>query len=285
MDKPIIIISTGRSGSTVFADMLSYHKDLVFISQITSKVPKMLWLSRLFLRLSKIPAIGKVIKRLIKISEGYPFWDTLSPVFSNPEYNLTEVDLVESDRVNIINKLNKLRINKNSRLLIKITGWPRIGYLLKIFPDAYFVNIIRDGRAVAYSLMNVDFWSGNLNSDKWRIGPLSIDEKELYEKHGRTEVALAGIYWNKLVEAFENDIKQNNPKIFTVKYEDFCKNRDDIMVNVIKFCELREKSEFNRVVHKYLLSDNNKKWERNLSISDQEILNDVTKKLRNKLGY
>ena len=40
---------------------------------------------------------------------------------------------------------------RRPRLLCKITGWPRIGFLHAVFPKREFINVIRDGRAVASS--------------------------------------------------------------------------------------------------------------------------------------
>src|SRR6202035_2477728 len=44
----------------------------------------------------------------------------------------------------------------------RIANNRRIPQLLAAFPDARFVSIVRDGRAVAYSLSRVDWWDDDI---------------------------------------------------------------------------------------------------------------------------
>ena len=44
--------------------------------------------------------------------------------------------------------------------LHKFTGWPRAGLLHAVFPEARFVHVVRDGRAVASSLVQQPWWDG-----------------------------------------------------------------------------------------------------------------------------
>ena len=44
--------------------------------------------------------------------------------------------------------------------LHKFTGWPRAGLLHAVFPEARFVHVVRDGRAVASSLVQQPWWPG-----------------------------------------------------------------------------------------------------------------------------
>ena len=49
---------------------------------------------------------------------------------------------------------------KRDRLLLKISGWPKIGILFEIFEGAKFVHVARDGRAVVNSPLDTYFWNG-----------------------------------------------------------------------------------------------------------------------------
>jgi len=285
MERPIIVIGSGRSGSTAFARVLANHGRLVYMSQLTSKLPRLLFLSRFYLRLTQLPIVGSSLRRVFKMAEAYSLWNIMAENFARPRRNIDGNDVLAGDDETIRKTLDKLSVKKNSRLLIKITGWPRIGYLLKVFPDAVFINVIRDGRAVANSLMNSDFWWGRKGPVGWRLGPLPEDQEKIYEKHGRSLTALAGIYWNILMEATEDDINRFKPSLINVRYEDFCSNKIELMKKVCDFCNLDWNARFEREVTLKRLENNNFKWQTELDEKDRAILNDVTLDWRKKLGY
>ena len=66
-----------------------------------------------------------------------------------------------------------------------MTGWPRAGFLHAVFPDARYVNVIRDGRAVANSWLQMDWWLGYRGPEHWHFGPLSDEHREVWERSGR----------------------------------------------------------------------------------------------------
>lgn len=283
--KPIIIVGSGRSGSTAFARTLSNHRDLVYMTQLTSKIPRFLFLSRLYLRITKLPVIGNPARKIFKLAEAYSLWDRVAGNFSRPRRNIRGEDVLDGDDIRIRKTLAKLLINENSRLLLKLTGWPRIGYMLKIFPDAVFINVQRDGRAVAYSLMNSDFWLGSKGPEGWRLGLLPEDQQRKYVKYNKNLVALAGIYWNILMDALEKDVKDLSPGIMDVKYEEFCFDIKNTMKTVCDFCDLEWYDGFEKSISKNKMVNMNYKWKSELSAEDAEILRNVTSEWCEKLGF
>ena len=73
MNKPIIVFGTGRSGTTLLAKIMSFADEVVYPSQITSRLPHKLVVSKIYLLISKSKIFGKFARRLIRISEAYPF--------------------------------------------------------------------------------------------------------------------------------------------------------------------------------------------------------------------
>ena len=63
--------------------------------------------------------------------------------------------------------MSKLLAEYRNRLLLKITRWPMIGFLLEIFEEAKFVHMMRDGRAVTNSMLNVGFGRGRGGPKNW----------------------------------------------------------------------------------------------------------------------
>ena len=128
---------------------------------------------------------------------------------------------------------------RRNRLLLKITGWPRIGYLNEMFEDARFIHIMRDGRAVASSLMHVDFWRGWYGPQGWRAGMLSPEDQALWESYDRSFTALAGIEWRIQMRAMEAARKQLDPRLFMeVRHEAFCEQPMKTFRRVLEFAEL-----------------------------------------------
>ena len=84
-----------------------------------------------------------------------------------------------------------------------LTGWPRAGFIRAAFPETRFVHVVRDGRAVANSWLQMGWWRGYHGPEAWHLGPLPAGRIAEWEDSGRSFVVLAGLGWKMLIEAFE----------------------------------------------------------------------------------
>ena len=84
-----------------------------------------------------------------------------------------------------------------------LTGWPRTGLLRAAYPDAKFVHVVRDGRSVANSWLQMGWWDGYRGPDNWYLGPLSRADQTEWEDSDRSFVVLAGIGWRILMNAMD----------------------------------------------------------------------------------
>ena len=89
IEKPIFIIGTGRSGTTIFHDLLSKHKQLTWLSQLLTVFPKNIFFNKLLMHLIDFPIIGFFLKKIIKTTEPYSFWEENIRGFSRPCRDLT----------------------------------------------------------------------------------------------------------------------------------------------------------------------------------------------------
>ncbi len=286
IEKPIFIVGTGRCGSTVFHKIFCEHPNVAWLSTLCNKFPQKPSINRLLLKAIDYPIIEKNIKQRIIPSESYSFWDYLYRGFSNSFRDLVKDDVTYKVKQNVKHALNVMLTHKKYRLLIKITGWPRIGFLSEIFTDAKFIHIVRDGRAVVNSFLNVDWWLGWRGPLNWRWGELSPSQNEEWERFNKSFVALACIEWKILIDAMER-AKQfvSSENFMEIRYEDFCSSSLEIFRNVIEFCELEESSEFEEFVKSYVLKNTNFKWQKELTDYQKNIANITLREHLRKFGY
>src|SRR6185369_15714927 len=74
----------------------------------------------------------------------------------------------------------------------KFTGWPRARLLAAVFPEAKFVHVLRDGRSVANSYVQVRWWQGYRGVPGWTFGHLSAEEQRAWEATNYSWPYLAG---------------------------------------------------------------------------------------------
>jgi hypothetical protein len=287
-EKPILIVGTGRCGSTIFHRILSEHPNISWLSALCNKFPNLPSINRNLMKVIDYPIAGRYIKKILKPGECYDFWEHYCQGFSSPFRDLTKEDLTINKKIRVQNAMKKMLTAKRSRLLIKITGWPRITFLLGIFHDAKIIHILRDGRAVANSLMNVKWWHGWLGPPNWRWGELSISQNAEWEKHNKSFLALAAIEWIILLDAWEKaKVASGHDDILEIKYEDLCLNPREIFKRVIEFCNLDWSKKIDVSLQKkiYNLKNANYKWQQDLTAKQQSILEDVMGTDLKKYGY
>jgi omega-hydroxy-beta-dihydromenaquinone-9 sulfotransferase len=232
------------------------------------------------------PVIGPKLIRKYRSWECYDYWNSLFPGFAEPYRDLFASDVTPRTKSRVRAAMNTLLTEKRNRLLVKITGWPRIGFLSEILPDARFLHILRDGRAVANSNLEVDFWNGWAGPDLWRFGKLTDDERRLWESTGESFVALAGIEWNKLMDAMEHARNLvGEDRFLEVKYEELCDDTLGKSRLIADFFELEWTPEFERVVRNSEFKNQNAKWRKNLTTDQQRVLDHVVYDRVRKYGY
>ena len=125
--RPIFIIGCGRSGTTIFGTALSKHKKITYLNE-----PRHLWFS------------------------AYPETDIWTPKAHsrNGRLVLTFAD-VEGRKSRKLSQLFRFETIKTGRPIL-IEKLPinnfRLSFIHKIFPDARFIHIYRNGIEVARSI-------------------------------------------------------------------------------------------------------------------------------------
>jgi hypothetical protein len=285
--KPIFIVGTGRCGSTAFHRTLAVHPQLMWLSGFAEEFPFRPKWNRWAVSAMGSRTLRRIFRKRIKPGENYGFWYKHAYGFAEPGRDLVRSDVTPRVKKQMHAAFEPMLTPKRSRLLIKLTGWSRIGFLDEIFEDAKFIHILRDGRAVANSYLHVNSWQwrGWYGPYTWRYGPLSAEDQAAWEASGRSFVALAGIQWKIHTKAIETARQTLDPSRFLeVKYETFCEQPLETCRSVLDFAELQRSPEFERHVMSTPIRDSDH-WRKDLSREQQTMLTGLLREDLLRYGY
>jgi hypothetical protein len=285
ISKPVIVLGTGRCGSTILHHVLSAHPQVMWLSNVSQRWPtKPTWNRRVVTAMGN-PAVRRLLGGRILPSEAYRFWDQSAYGFSAPCRDLTREDVTPLMKKQVRAAVEQTLTSRRSRLLVKIAGWSRIGFLNEIFEDALFVHIIRDGRAVTNSLMHVGFWPGWRGPHNWGAGLLSPEDQAVWESYDRSFVALAALQWKIRIRAIDAARQALDTKRFCeIRYETFCAQPVETLRRVLEFAELEQSAEFDNHVKAASIKDS-VRWQKDLNPGQQVILHEVLREDLVRHGY
>ena len=286
LTKPVIIVGSGRCGSTVFQSLLASHPQVMWLSGLCDRYPTRPEVNRRVVSALGNPLVRGVLGRRIRPGECYRFWDRHTYGFSEPCRDLLAADVTPRAKKQVRAALQRMLTPVRNRLLLKITGWPRIGYLNEIFGDAKFIHILRDGRAVASSLVHVNFWRGWLGPQSWRAGLLTSEDEALWQRHERSFVALAALEWRIQMRAMAAARQTVDPARFhEVRYETFCERPLETYRQVLRFAELPEPPGLDRAIKAAGVRSTSNRWRDDLTPAQQGLLSDLLDEDLRRHGY
>lgn len=284
--KPIIVLGTGRCGSTIVHELLCAHPEVTWLSGFCNRYPARPAINRRLVTAMGNPLFRRLFGRKVHPDECYRFWDQHAYGFSEPCRDLTQADVTAMVKQQVRAVLEAMMTPQRHRLLFKITGWSRLGYLNEIFEDAKFVHLIRDGRAVASSLLHVGFWQGWRGPQGWRAGPLCPEDQATWEAHDRSFVALAALEWRIRMRATEEARRTIDPSRFIeVRYEDFCVSPVDTIRTILDFAELPRSQVLENGLAVRPIRNAPNRWRHRLTAAQQRILDDILGEELERYGY
>ena len=299
IDRPIIFVGAPRSGTTLVFNTFAARRDLAWFTQHLSRLPE--WPSVTVLaRLADLNGAlrksidrsdrgrGRFEKLRVGPSEAYGVWEHVCGERFLFDFLRDEQASADERRETreLVGRL--LRYQGKKRFATKITGPARIAYLSSIFPDARFVHVVRDGRAVVHSLLDVHFWGGTWREREvaWS-GGLTDDELARWRQLGSSPVALAALQWRAILRIARDEAARHAPDRYAeLRYEDFVVDPEAMLNEMTAFCQLRASGE----AHEFLrtrvdLQNMNFRWREAFEPAEREMLADLIGPELASLGY
>jgi hypothetical protein len=274
-DEPrfVFMLSYGRSGSTILADMLARHPDVGFISNLDDRVPGLPRFSQRY----NSPVYRRLPQRYTEKGRRFRFapsegWRLLEHEVS-PILARSPRPLAASDGTPWLNRRllsffeGRAAAQNRSVFLHKFTGWPHADLLRVVFPTARFIHIVRDGRAVVDSDLRTSWWPGFAGPGALLGGPLSDDDEALWRKSGRSHAVLAAIVW-RLAMTESAAVRDSLPQDswIDVRFEDLLEDREQVFKRLLDFTGLAPCTAFDSWVGRTeLRTDRTDSYRRNLS--------------------
>ena len=278
VEKPIFIIGAPGSGTTLLYNTLCTHRDLAYVT-----------LNMLRAGIHKRGRfVGERRSALFKTQnlfhrdqasnvphEANAFWIRY---FGTYNY-LTENDFTpEIAAYYMKNVMAVQSLWKRPRFVNKnLQHCVRSRMLDRIFPDAKFVHIIRDGRAVAYSILNK---KGGANPTMFLLSLKKI-LGDRYRPE-RSELFNYGMAWAELITKAREASAFGPDRYYELRYEDLITRPHDEIKKVTDFCGMDWYGEFEKNIPK--TSNMNAKWRQNADENQKKDLEESTLELRQALG-
>jgi hypothetical protein len=265
----LFIVGTGRCGSTLVQELIARHPSVGFVSNVDTTLAAFNPKGRAnHLLYGSIPsALGRRDRAYLKElryslgerihfgpSEAYRIVSRqISPTISEPFRDLTEDDATPwlADRFRTF-FTERATAQGVPVFMHKFTGWPRARFIDEVMPNARFLHVVRDGRAVASSIVQRPWWKGYLGVPGWGFGDLPDELRGIWERHERSFVVLAGLEWRILMDAFDAAAERIDPaRWLELRYEDIVEDPRGNWERILELAGLSWDADFDEAFASY----------------------------------
>jgi hypothetical protein len=298
-DGALFLIGAPRSGTSLLYKILCLHPDAAWVSNWVRRFPGALPLAAL----NRVPARLPRLRRKVWFgddSNAYVYGEPRSmwrrlfpmPVEGEPLFERCRIPddgagerPQQSERLHQISALRTgvatiCRFGGGSLFVNKrIANNRRIPLLADAFPTARFVDIVRDGRAVAYSLSRVDWWPDS--ALWWHPGT-----PRTWAAEGGNPWELCARSWVEEIGAVEEGLDVVPPeRVLRVSYEDFVADPFATLDSLVLFARLGRDQQWLRQAEELDFPDRNERWRGGLSTADQALIESIQAETLARFGY
>jgi Sulfotransferase family len=266
---PTFIVGAPRSGTSLLYKLLCLHPDAAWISNWSRRLPGVPPLALLNRIAPRFPAARRAVWFGTDAANAYVYgtrralWERLfpMPVEGEPIYRHCGIGpgpgIPDPGQVARVRRtFAGLRRWGGGTVLIskRIANNQRIPFLAAAFPDARFVHLIRDGRAVAYSLSRVDWWEDGV---VWWYG----DTPRHWRERGGDPWELAAMHWLRELASVDEGLRAVAPdRRLELRYEELIRAPVPVLQRVARFAGLADEPRWESELGGLRYPDRNEAW-------------------------
>lgn len=268
--KPIFIIGAGHSGTSILYRMLAAHPDFAWFSQYSCRggeIPGRFQLPfyKYFNRILRSVFLHdwskeeKGLKIIPRPGDAEQIWNY---IFFEDK-NIPEEEIIH--RIRKVLEAECTNWHKGFILVKNIRLRRYLPLLERAWPEAKFIHIIRDGRAIA----------------------LSRKYKKSKEGGDRSKEDIENFFprvkgWAEAIEIIDREKK--NLDFFELKYEDFCSDVRGYLKKILNYVGLEE-TRFPLDRFSATLTSMNSKWFEAANPAEVAKIENIQKEMLKKYGY
>ena len=234
VDRPVFILGSGRTGTTVLGKILSLHRSVGFLNE-----PKLMW------------------------HAAYPGEDLNGNYGEEPaQYRLDGADADEHVAACIKNLYSTyLSVTRNTRIVDKYPELIfRAAFVKQIFPDARFIVLTRNGYDTCRSVSawseahkeshddsNIDWWGRNNRKWIYLVDQLVSKDQVLRDSAGEIArftdpVNMAAVEWMLSTKEGPTVAQEYRDSTIRLHYEELVSSPERVVPELLDFCDLRHDS-------------------------------------------
>ena len=291
----VFLVGAPRSGTSLVYKTLCLHPDTSYISNWVRRAPSVPQLAVLNRAATHLPDLRRKVwfgggDNAYVYGDRRPLWQRAFPMPVEGEPLYARAGVAEGMNGSGKGRVDVERLRTSFAAVRRAGGGAtfvnkrvannrRIPLLLEAFPDARFVEIVRDGRAVALSLANVDWWP---DSVVWWAGKTPRE----WEAGGGDPWTLCARTWVEELHATEAGLAQvPERQRLSISYEQLVRDPQATLAGVAVFAGLDPASTGRGWLAGVKFPDRNEAWRTRLDSAALSTIEGVEGDDLRRLGY